>query len=343
MRNPGIELLRIVCCLFVVAIHTMPNPTTFLAAGDVYGVYASELVHSIVRPGLPVFFIISGYFLLNSKSMPLKQHYSKRLSAIIIPFIVYGLLHVFISRRSVGIDDVEFFFSSIVKGTTSLDIHFWFVYSITGLYLIAPLIRKALLTLSAKDSFVGFVSLIAISLYNMYFKEVHLIDDNIRYIIPIPDIGMSALLFMCGGLLRRFESKVNINQSAIIWGSGVAISCVLYYLSFNTYKFNTFPDSGIGVIAASMGMMLFFSKITVNNHIKTFICNAASHTYGAFLIHLSILRILRDYIPFTVFSSPIAFVIVVSISTLLTSLILAWFIDKTISNPIIKFMGKWAR
>ncbi|WP_258317647.1 acyltransferase family protein, partial [Escherichia coli] len=51
---------------------------------------------SIVRIGLPIFFMLSGYYLLNRNTSNPLSFYRKRLPAIILPFIIYSLVHYYI-------------------------------------------------------------------------------------------------------------------------------------------------------------------------------------------------------------------------------------------------------
>ncbi|WP_139788228.1 acyltransferase family protein, partial [Morganella morganii] len=64
-RNYSIDLLRVFCCVLVIGIHVVPtySPPYNINANNVQII----IMQSIVRVGLPVFFILSGMFLLNNK------------------------------------------------------------------------------------------------------------------------------------------------------------------------------------------------------------------------------------------------------------------------------------
>lgn len=342
MRNPGIELLRIICFLCVIGIHTVPVPSIYLNAGNEAGAVSSAIINAIVRPGLPVFFMISGYFLLNAKEMPLRAHFVKRLSSVIIPFVAYGILHVFITKKEISVSDIGFFFEKIIKGTTALDIHFWFVYSICGLYIAAPLIRKTTINLSNKESITGIFSLLAICAYNLYFKEMHKLNSEIRYLIPIPDIGMSALLFVIGGLISKTIDRFSIKHGVSLWMSGILITLISFYLYGNKYNFNTYPESGLGVILASIGMVILFAKISLTGFLSKISCNIAAYTYGAFLIHLCLLRIIRGIPQHSVIENPITFFFIVVPLTAISALLVAFIVDNIVINKITSKIQKWA-
>lgn len=67
-RDTSIDLLRVVCCMLVIGIHvTVDYSLTVNKGMDSFIQIQSLLMNNIVRVGLPVFFVISGYFLLNKK------------------------------------------------------------------------------------------------------------------------------------------------------------------------------------------------------------------------------------------------------------------------------------
>lgn len=343
MRNPGIELLRIICFVFVIGIHTIPIPSVYLNSGNESGAITSAIINAIVRPGLPVFFMISGYFLLNAKEMTLITHFVKRLSSLIIPFVIYGILHVFITKKEIGFSEVIFFFEKIIKGTTALDIHFWFVYSICGLYLVTPLIRKAIINLNEKESLIGVFSLLFICAYNLYFKEMHKMNSEIRYLVPIPDIGLSAIFFVIGGLVARSINRFSITHGMLLWALGVVITLLSFYFSGNKYNFNTYPESGLGVILSSIGMVVMFSKVSITGMLSKTSCYIASYTYGAFLIHLCLLRIIRAIPSKNVIDSPVLFFFIVVPLTAIAALMIAFIFDSALVNRVVAKTQKLAR
>ena len=78
-RNCSIDLLRILCCFLVVCIHTAPLYQSYtqleVTEGQKYILLGLE---SFVRVGMPVFFVISGMFILNKEVTSLYNFYKKR-------------------------------------------------------------------------------------------------------------------------------------------------------------------------------------------------------------------------------------------------------------------------
>lgn len=88
MRNNNIDLLKIVLAFLVVALHIFP--VTKLKGLE--GLLSYEIASGITRIAVPVFFLISGYFLrnkLNDTAYLIK--YSKR---ILLLYVIWQLLYL---------------------------------------------------------------------------------------------------------------------------------------------------------------------------------------------------------------------------------------------------------
>lgn len=142
-RDISLDLLRIICCIFVIGIHVTPDYAYTVTSHQSESVQIQTLfTQSFVRIGLPIFFMLSGYYLLNRNDSNPLSFYRRRLPAIILPFIIYSLAHYYIINWNNGTPtSVIEYLILISKSTVSLSVHFWFVYAITGLYLIAPAIQ----------------------------------------------------------------------------------------------------------------------------------------------------------------------------------------------------------
>ncbi|NLG02820.1 MAG: acyltransferase family protein, partial [Clostridia bacterium] len=64
-RNVNIEFMRIIACLFVIVIHLSGTYTIWNGKTDI-GIMVAECM---VRGAVPLFFMITGYFLSDQKSV----------------------------------------------------------------------------------------------------------------------------------------------------------------------------------------------------------------------------------------------------------------------------------
>ena len=98
---------------------------------------------SIVRFSVPVFIMISGVFFLDTnKLLTIKKMFSKYILRILIALIfwstAYALYTQFISIIKYQTFSLQQFVEDIIYG----HYHLWFLYTLIGLYLIVPFLRK---------------------------------------------------------------------------------------------------------------------------------------------------------------------------------------------------------
>lgn len=133
------DMLRLVAIFFVVLIHAC---TLYMYDYNLnLRIWSQTLIFdSFSRWCLPIFFMLSGMFLLNpKKEESLSNFYKKRFATVLIPFITWTIIYAF--RKS----DVEGELSVLSAFKVALSgpiyYHLWFVYTLVGLYLITPVIR----------------------------------------------------------------------------------------------------------------------------------------------------------------------------------------------------------
>ncbi len=147
--NYSIELLRIVCTLMVIGIHTLMNFRT--VNGDV----AMDVLYleAFLRSSVPLFFMISGFFIFKSKKSSthlLKQFFFKILIPTFLMFIALQVFDNFLHSRSSFLQDLMNFqidfrdlFShfAIFSSDAKNGFYLWYVFSLTYIYLWIPLLR----------------------------------------------------------------------------------------------------------------------------------------------------------------------------------------------------------
>ena len=97
---------------------------------------------SIVRWGVPVFVMISGCLFLSGNST-LKKIYQKNIFRIARAFVFWSIVYtiyyyvdkVFILKKEVALTTVV---AHIILG----HYHLWFLYMITGIYMILPFLKR---------------------------------------------------------------------------------------------------------------------------------------------------------------------------------------------------------
>lgn len=299
-RNQSMDMLRIICAIFIVFIHVTPEYNPAVA-----GSLPSLFIHSLVRSGLPIFFIMSGYFILNSKINSLVDFYKSRLVTIIVPFLVFSFAHycyfhqwdpnAYSSEWAVNYLKSVMYGSPVNFGRqyfmTGL---YWFVYAIIGLYIITPVIIKCMEFIGNENALKCLMVLLAFycvtQVSGAYLKTINFSEDWMQY----PDGLKWVLYFIIGGIIKRVEK--NINSLAISFA--VIIS---YFLVVITYHGSaTGKWYSLGWIDANAAMVLLSTSIFILFHTQKIklqskiIPYLSSLTYGVYLIHIVWLSVVNE-------------------------------------------------
>lgn len=321
-RNTGIDILRIVSCFMVVCIHTCLNYQYGLESLNNTLALVGQ---SLFRIGLPVFFMLSGYFILNSKVDFSVESLYFRIKKIITPFIFFSMVHWFIINKEMVLSFagmIDYIYALTVRNSISM--HFWFVYSLIGLYLFSQPINYLLKNISEKGAFCGLILIAFLFLYNGDLPSV-------SNVLPVPYIDKWTAYFIAGGLLFRIRDKISFIQAGILSIIGyISIMILSVYNSGHHYPMPY--DFSISMFAACSGVVLFFSKINAAK--DYFLSKLSASTYGAYLIHICVLKIISplyfgyihlpgvfNYFISTLTVAAIVFIISMAISFLFTPII----------------------
>lgn len=281
-RDVGIDLLRIICCFLVVAIHVTPAVS---ANSDSI---ASLLINGFVRVGLPIFFVISGMYILNKKIDGFLSFYLKRIPSLLIPFIIYSAIHFFVISFQNGSHDLSSILFSYLRAITSssgIAGHLWFVYTLLGLYVISPVLSGFISGISPNKAVGIVVFLLIVRAFSQYFRGYF-------PFLEIPDLPVWMLYFMIGGLIYKFP-KVRLSISLSVLAISYVSTCILSY--YQIYGNPTIAigsyDSGINMYVFTISLCLIFKdlEIDISKRWISILKNVSSNTYGAYLIHILVL------------------------------------------------------
>lgn len=336
-RDVSIDLLRIFCCFLVVGIHVSPLYDSFINfdVPDAQKTIAL-LIQALVRAGLPVFFLLSGYYLLNANVVSLKSFYKRRLASILIPFIIYSLIHYEVFSLLNGLKGIEGLIGGYFKGllnATGISIHFWFVYAIIGIYLVAPFINRMLVAMPQRYTLPAIGIMVAIMMYNVYFKAL----------IPgfsIPYLGDWLSYFIIGGLLNRLPA-VKLSTALLLVGVGYISTCVLTYYQFRLKNgINFYPfDAGLNMLVFTCGLTLLFRglHIEVSERSAKIIAWVSTQTYGIYLIHAIVLYVTGRHYDNSWYASAVAqYTLGMTLFVFVVSLLLTYAIDSALTNRLVR-------
>lgn len=149
-RNYGFDLLRVVLCIFVIAIHSM----NFFY---IKNVVIDMSIPTFLKSTNGLFYMLSGYFNLEKKfenSDDIIKFYKNKIIYVLLPFLGFNLfwvawdfLHAYGAFDVVGF--LKLYYETVMCLAT--DGHMWFMYPLFGLLLSTPFLSKMLHSMNEKE------------------------------------------------------------------------------------------------------------------------------------------------------------------------------------------------
>ncbi len=342
-RFVNVDLIRTVAMMGVILLHAAgrytitSNQLSQMNQLDFVSWAFVDVYQSIAVPlSVPLFLMLSGALLLQpNKFDTLSAFFKKRWFRIVLPTIFWGCIYfvwVFL------IKNIPFSLTVIVQGILNGPYeHFWYIYTIIGLYLLTPILRvfmthanQALVKYFIVLWIIGVAILPFLSLFSVL--ELH---SNVFTITGY--VGFF--------ILGAFLSTVRVQRSTV----SLLMSLGIVLTAFGTYVLAaTGADKGMyffqlylspTIIFTSVMAFLFllaikpFNVNTVKSSYihKLFKC-ISQNTLAIFFIHVIIIESIQlGYFGFTInrdVINPIVGVPLLAIITLFISLIIILILRK---------------
>ena len=305
------DFIRCIAILMVVGVHCVP-PVAETVPAHLY----NSFMYAVLFIANALFFLMSGFFNIKD-SYNLPSYYRKKIRNILIPTLIYMLIYEIWYRISFGGSDnplaVQYLldvFSSYQNGV------FWFVMSLFGMLLLAPIIAPAFRSMLPEKYHV-YIFL------TLFFLTLSLIGSIIGHPSGWPyPFGIGFALF-CFGAAFHIE-KASANWTRYLW---LALLCTLVstYLNFNGVP-NANDASPFFAVASVSVYVLLYSWGRKAKHSKC-ISFIAKYSFGIYMLHIPVLQTIQPLMP--ALSRPVAHLALLVVVMLVT-LPLVFLVDKTI-------------
>lgn len=344
-REVKYDILRILACFAVVQLHVAES------YWGVVDVQSSEFAIMTVFDGLtrfavPVFFMLSGMFLLDPERELPARKWGRHLGKLVVGFYLWSLFYAFQSVLFHGVtqgfgtvtaDMWENAWTRLMMGHG----HMWFMLDLFGFYLLVPILRKMCEDLRVTGYFlalwvlVRFVLQIVISVFDMQ-----------RTLALLTNMHLYALMGYIGYFIAGFYlRKVQIPQKLryLIYASGVGamlftiIKTISYCRESGEHDPNYYSPGTLNVLIYSAAVFILFVhwKLPEKAADKKWITTLAMGTFFVYMIHPFFIDKLQ-LIGIIVINYPVAISIpVMTIAIFSVGMFLAWVVGK------IPFIGKW--
>ena len=290
-RNVSYDLLRICAAVMVVLLH--------IAASNWYSVspdkaewVAMNLYDSMARSAVPLFFMLSGAFLLR-KDITLKELYMKK----IVPLgIIWGVWSFLYAVDTIGLDRMlSTNFTDIVTPTVDSHYHLWFIPTLIGLYILHPILRG--IVSYREGSYIRYLLAIFI-IFGVVKTTLLVFIQNPILVTLIYKIPMELMGYSCYMIMGYYFANISKYKYTpplrkimlLLFGLSVIICTVITQIdSLNEGKGveTLYGYFSITTFLEAACVFLFFKNIKWNCSIKfkKIVFNLSSLTFGVYLIH----------------------------------------------------------
>lgn len=341
------DLLRFFAILSVIMIHTIAASRDSALRDDRPFYFFLTAIDSLTRAGVPIFFMISGMFLLSmKKEETYLEFFKKRVLKLFIPFFFVSIgYYVFYNYiNGVKITVVEFL---NLFATGMIKYHLWFMYDMILIYLLLPFFGKMVKALSEKElktliliifiagNCLDFINTITEIYFHFYTLK--------NFILPNFIIYMNYLFL--GYYLHHYH-KANSNDK-VIYIAGIISLILMPIFDVSTTIISRYD---LFLVARSMLPFIFslalvifvknnYQKLHVPKIMEDFCSKYAGIVFYIYMFHVIVLDGVRKYL-LLVFqpSSKITTLLFVAILFILTSIIS--FIVSYIYEVTISYVKK---
>lgn len=283
-RNTNIEILRIIAIIMIIMHHYASHGFDVnLPYG--FNKYYIDIISLFGKVGVNIFFLITGYFMINYKTK--RNKIIKLITKTIFYSYTLTVLSILFSKADI-ILDFKTFLKCIFPVSTY---HYWFISTYILLIIISPFLNQVLEHFSKKtmDKYICFFIIIW-SIVPTFLRFIDITYD-------FNNLTWAALLYLIGGYLRKYplSNRINFKIFFILTFFSLCISCIClnylgHILNNNFILLHTRYFSSISsFFVLSCSISLFGYYINKPNCNNVYINYIAKTTLGIYLIHDHIL------------------------------------------------------
>lgn len=294
-REVRYDLLRIAACFAVVLLH-VSNGYWYVVDINSNDFLVMTIYNSFTRFGVPVFFMLSGLFLLDPQKEMTVRKWWGRIGKLVIAFFLWSLFYAFQSVIFNGIkngwDSVsQEMWSSALMRLVRGHGHMWFLMDTLGFYLLLPILRKICEDIKVLG----------------YFLLLWVV---VRFIITtvLPDVGGGMLLatvtsmhlhmltgfigyFMGGYFLQKVDIPKWCRYIIYVLGAGAIAFTIIKTLldcrATQTYDDRWVNPSNLNILIFSIAAFVFYKYRPIPQRLSDskLVRLMAGSTFFVYMIH----------------------------------------------------------
>lgn len=318
VRIAYLDVIRIFACILIITIHTpMPNIGT--------NSYILSTISMIAAPAIGLFFMTSGALLLPVHE-PTDRFLKRRLTKVVFPAIFWTFFYLSLNILNEGTTFREFV-KDIISVPFSTQGHsvLWFMYTLTGLYLLSPIISPWLQKASKRE--IEWVLLLwgitlCYPLLEMLVKVNESRTGMLYYFSGY--VGY----FLLGYYLHKFRPKIMPWGIALLFIIPLTFAVCLKVTHIHVNFYTVFWLLSIFTAMMAVGWFRIFQIIDKRIPSHSWITLLSNCCFGIYLVHIFIMRGILWKWDFISAHGGVIQIILTVVLTFTLSFIVIWGISK---------------
>lgn len=324
------DILRFFSILSVIMIHVLADfrDEALMISKPFY--FFLTLLDSFTRMGVPIFFMISGAFMLaNHKEESYKEFLKRRVLKLAIPFFIISILY-YIYNSMINGTQMGFFDFVNAFSTNMIKYHLWFMYDMIGIYLLIPFLKKLVQALSKKELLnlimiilifgngISFINCFTSYLFKVSFFTSLMFPNFIKYI---------NYLFL-GYYLYHYHKPNPFDKKIYFAGIlSILLMPVCDFIITDTLRNDTVLVAGsLLPFLASTALFIFvkndYKKLRIPVCIENFCVRYANLVFYIYMLHVLVLEtVKRKLYVYVSPSTAISKLVIIGILFILTTII----------------------
>lgn len=296
-----IDVIRVLAMFLVVLAHACAS-----RLGRNVGSVDWNVAHSLViitEVAVPLFFMISGSTILNSpKTRSIRYLFKHRLPKILVPFIIWSIITAYFARQIDGTYTYHDFIQSVLSMYHQpVIIAYWFIYPLIALYLLSPLLKAMVDSLSSTG--LNYLLILWFIFMMIIPAIIHVLPADIR--VYFKAYSMSKIVF--SSYLGYFLLGYKLSQEKhrkTNWLVGILLILILFTVNIeiglidnrSLWKIlNIFSIGSVPFIAGLIFVVLRSFENKYHHWFSKLIEILAPLTYGVYLIHGLVINLVEQW------------------------------------------------
>ena len=340
-----LDVLRILATLAVVLVHAAslkPNWTSLPYDSADWAVLCSYA--SITKWAAPMFCLISGALFLDpDRTVTIKKLYTRNIPRVVTGLVFWSFIY---ASSFIVLFNVEYTTAEFIKKIACGNYHQWYLYMITGFYILVPVLRK----ITADKQMTKYLIAVCVAFnFIIPFFQLHQKLDWTTTVTHNMFIELPGYLayFLIGYYIHKYG--LNKLSKILIYLSGIPAFVITvtqtiarsaengaYFRPYTNYNALTTLIQTVFVFILIKDIC---SKINFNKNAEKSISVLSKDTFGIYHVHALVLTILTALFNTTttcLFGVDISPIIAVPAIFILTYLVCEIFSHILNKIPVIK-------